>query len=247
MYDWNWFTPVSLSGEHPVTQLIVYFTVTDSLFLQEILHFLFGFCYFQTIEEVRVDHLTGCHIRKCSLVDINRTLLAFYNLNHRKIKLLCELPVTGIMSRYCHDRTGTIGHQNIIGDPYRNLLAVYRIDCTQTTKDHTCLILCKLSTLKIRLSCCHLTVLLDLIPVCDLILILIDQRMLRRDNHIGCSKQRVWTRCIDTKLLVLILQAKINLSSLRTSDPVLLGNLNLLNIIYIVQILDQLICIFCNL
>ena len=71
--------------------------------------------------------------------------------------------------------------------------------------------------------------------------------MLRRNNHIGCTKQCIRTCCINAELLILVLEGKVYLSTLRTADPVLLGNLYLLNIIHIIQILNELVCIFCDL
>ena len=128
MYDRNRLTPVSLSGEYPVTELIIYLTVSNALLLQKIFHLFLGFCDLQAIQKLGIDHLTGCHIRKCSFINIYRAFLSFDYLDHRQSKFLSKLPVTGIVRRYCHNSTCTIRHQHIIRDPYRNLLAIHRID-----------------------------------------------------------------------------------------------------------------------
>ena len=92
------------------------------------------------------------------------------------------------MRRHCHDRSGSVGHQNIIGNPDRNLLAVDRIDRGQTFDLHACLLLGKLCTLKIRFLRSRLAVCHNFIPVFDLALVLIDDRMFRGYNHVSNSE-----------------------------------------------------------
>ena len=94
------------------------------------------------------------------------------------MKFLCKLPVSLIMCRNCHDRTGTIAHQYIIRYPDRNFFSVDRIDCSQTVNCHTSLVFCKLRPLKIRLSGSLLAVCNDFLPVFNLILVLIQIWML---------------------------------------------------------------------
>ena len=147
------------------------------------------------------------------------------------------------MCRHCHNGTGTVAHQHVIRDPDRDLLAIDGIDRAKSVDLHARLILGKLRTLKVRLLGCKLTICDHLIPVLDLSLILVDQRMLRRDNHVGRTEQGIGTRRINAELILLACKGEIYLGALGLSDPVLLGNLYLFNIINRVKTLDQLLSI----
>ena len=71
--------------------------------------------------------------------------------------------------------------------------------------------------------------------------------MLWGHHHIGDTKKRVWTCRVDPQLLFLILQLKIYLSTIGTTDPVFLRNLHSLDVIYVIEIIDKFICILRNL
>ena len=71
--------------------------------------------------------------------------------------------------------------------------------------------------------------------------------MLRRNYHIGSSKQRIRTGGINPQDITLGC-TEIHLRAGRTSNPVFLGNFNTVNIIDVrqIQIVNQLLGIFCN-
>ena len=151
------------------------------------------------------------------------------------------------MRRHCHDCSGSVGHQNIIGNPDRNLLAVDRIDGGQTFDLHAGLLLGKLCSLKIRLLGCLVAVCRNHIPVFQFILVFVDDRMLRGYNHVSNTEQCIAAGRVYTKLILLALDGEIHLGALGFADPVLLGYLDALNIIYMIQSLDQLLGIIGNL
>ena len=151
------------------------------------------------------------------------------------------------MSRYCHDRTSTISHHNVVSNEDRNLLAVHRVDTHKTFDLHTCLILDKLCTLELGLLLAFRTVCLDGIHICNLVSIFIDQRMLRCDNHESYTEQCIWSCCINLKLLICSIDIEVYKCTSRLTNPVFLLLLYICRIVDILQALQKLICIFCNL
>ena len=148
------------------------------------------------------------------------------------------------MGRYCHDSAGTVGHQYIVGYPYGDLLAVDGIGSGQALNADTGLILGQLGTLEVGLLRSHLTICHDVIPVLDLVLIFIQNRMLRRYYHVGNTEQGIRSGGVNTQLLVLAGEGEIHFRTLGLTDPVLLGDFDTLDIIYGIQSLDQFVCIF---
>ena len=241
-YNRNRLTPVTLSGEYPVTQLEVFLRRTDTLFFQPIHNGRFRFCHRFAGEEPGIYQRSGSHIGECLFLHVT----ALNDFDNRKIKFLRKLPVTGVVGRYCHDGTGSVTHQYIIRYPDRNFFAIHRIDGRKTIDCHTGLVLGKLRTLKIRLSGSHLAVGNHLIPVFNLIFVFIQIRMLRGYNHVRHTKQRVRTSGINTQFLLFVLQGKIHLGTMGAANPVFLGNLHPLNVIQTVQIINQLVCVLRN-
>ena len=89
------------------------------------------------------------------------------------------------MCGHRHDGAGTVGHQYIVGNPYGNFLAVYRVYRSQTVQHNAGLVLCDFGSFKIGLLGCHFTVCHYVVPVFNGVFILIDKRMLRTHNHVG--------------------------------------------------------------
>ena len=107
MYDRDRLAPVTLTGEYPVTQLIIDSLVTDTSLLNHFRRFFFQYGRFHTIPLARVDHRAGClGIRLSHVLD----LFAIFcdNLDDRDIKFLCKLEVTVIVCRYAHDSACTV-------------------------------------------------------------------------------------------------------------------------------------------
>ena len=71
--------------------------------------------------------------------------------------------------------------------------------------------------------------------------------MLRGNDHICRSEQCIWSGRIDQKRLILVLDPERYLGALRASDPVFLGNLDLLNIVHMIETFDQLVRVVCDL
>ena len=83
----------------------------------------------QAVQEARIDHNAGIAVGEGFFLHI----AALDHFDNLAVELLCKLPVTVIVCRHCHDRTGTISHQYIIRNPYWDLCIVDRINCLETT------------------------------------------------------------------------------------------------------------------
>ena len=146
--------------------------------------------------------------------------LALENLNDGQRELLCELPVPVIVGRYCHDGTGTVADEYVVGDPDGDLLSVYRVDGIGTGED-TCLVLCEVCSFKIGLVFCGIEICFN----CFFLLgsrELFNKRMLRCDYHVCCAEERVTACCVNFKLLIELLKLEEYCGTLTSSDPVAL-------------------------
>ena len=119
-----------------------------------------------------------------------------------------------------HDCTGSVGHKNIVRNPDRNLLAIHGVCRSQSVNLHSRLILCKLGALEVRLLRRLLPVSHESVIIPDFILVLIDDRMLRGNNHVGRAEQSVRSRRVDAELILLARQGEIHFRTGGLSDPV---------------------------
>ena len=71
--------------------------------------------------------------------------------------------------------------------------------------------------------------------------------MLRGYNHVSNTEQCVTAGRVYTKLILLALDGEIHLGTLGFTDPVLLGYLDALNVVHMIQSLDQFLSIIGNL
>ena len=241
MYDRDRLTPVSLTVKRPVLHLVLNACLADTALLQFLKHTLDGILLICiAIQELGIDHLTVAGV--CLLLDV----ATLDDLNDVDAEFLCEIIVSLVMCRNCHDRACTVAHHDIVCDEDWNLLAIDRIDCCQSVDADTGLLLDKLCTLKLGLLCADITVCLNLTKILNLILILINQRMLRRDNHKGNAIKGIRSGRVNAKLLIQSVYLEIHKCSCRLSDPVDLLLLDICRIIYSIQSLEQLVCILRN-
>ena len=210
MNDGDRLAPVTLTGEYPVAKLEILFSLAYTLLGKPLSDGLFSLSYTFAIKKTGVYESSRLNISKRFVLHIS----AGDNLDDRQTKLLCKLPVSRIMCRNRHDSTGSVTHENIIRNPDRDLCIIHRIDRSQTLDNNTCFVLGKFGPLEVRLSCSLLTVLEDSIPVFDLVFIFIQIRMLRRNNHISSTKERIRSRGIDCELLLLAGKLEVDLSTI---------------------------------
>ena len=66
-------------------------------------------------------------MRSVFLKSLFGNIAAVQHLNNRQIKSLGKVIVTLVMRRHRHNCAGSVSHQHIIGNKYRNHFAVIRI------------------------------------------------------------------------------------------------------------------------
>ncbi|MPM73330.1 hypothetical protein SDC9_120310 [bioreactor metagenome] len=189
------FTPVPLPAENPVPELVVDRLCPQLMLFEPSKHGGNGILLVQAIKEgaVYVNAILGPRF----LLDIDLTL---ENFNDGQAELLGKLPVTGVMGRDCHDGTGTVADQDIVGNPDGNLLVVHRVDRKAATED-AALILGKVSALEVALAGACLKVGLDRLflafggQLCN-------KRMFWGYYHVGSTEERIGTSGIDFELLI---------------------------------------------
>jgi len=118
------------------------------------------------------------------------------------------------MRRNSHDRAGTVAHHDVVSRKDRDLLPVDRVDGSQPIQPDTSLVLDKLGALEFSLLGTLFAVILQLVPVPDLVLMLVEKRMLRRDNHKGDPKERVTPGCINAETVIGSLDREVDESTL---------------------------------
>ena len=150
------------------------------------------------------------------------------------------------MGRHRHDGACAVAHQYIIGNINGNLLAVYRIHRRHAVDTHTGLFLGKLRPFKIGFSGGLLSVSADLVPILQLVLIFVNDGMLRGYHHVGRPEQGIAAGGVNAQLILLILNGKVHLRAHGLADPILLGHLDTLHIVHRVKPLDQLVRILRN-
>ena len=107
-------------------------------------------------------------------------------------------------------------------------------------KNHTGLLLHQFGTFKIRLFRSLLSVTLHILPVSDLRLIFIQDRVFRRNYHISDTKQGIASCSINPQFIFFSRNGEIHFRPFGFSDPVFLGHGDLLHIVHTVKPFDQL-------
>ena len=146
VHDREWLAPVALTAEQPVAQLVVDGGLAASVAFEPLVHDALALVdRFDAVQiEIgagrvdvhavaheglgprrRVDRRPRLRCERTSLEPRGRRLL---NRRNGQAELAGELEVAFVAARNRHDRTGSVSHQYVVGDPDRNRLAVQRID-----------------------------------------------------------------------------------------------------------------------
>ena len=227
--DRDRLAPIPLPVECPVLHLVLYTGLADAFFLEERRHFRDGFLLGRdTVQKSGVDHLAVAGIR--FFFDV----AAFDDLNDVNAELLCEIVVALIVCRYRHDRTGAVAHHHVVGDVDRDFPAICRIDRRQPLNAHAGLILYELCPLKFRFLRAFFTIGVKRVCIGDLISVFIEDRMLRCNDHEGHAEHGIRTRGVDAQRIVTAGDLEIDKRTLGTTDPVLLLETDVRQIIDVV-------------
>ncbi len=142
-----------------------------------------------------------------------------YNFRNRQGKLFCKFPVPFIVSRNRHDRSETVSHQHVIGNPDRNLFSVGGIYGVSAGKDSALLLIHP--PVQFGLERCLFAVRRNIF----FFIVggyFVHKRMFGSENHVGCAENCVGTGGEHADLLRTSGDGEINFGSFRTADPVFL-------------------------
>ena len=135
--------PVPLARENPVPELIVYGLVTAFILFQELKHLVYCILLVKAVQPLGV-HMLAILGPGLGLNIYRR----FKNLDNRKVELFGKLPVPVVVGRYCHYGTGSVGDEDIVGNPDWNAVAIHRVYGIAAC-EHACLILCQVGALQV--------------------------------------------------------------------------------------------------
>ena len=100
LHDGNGLAPVTLAGEHPVTQLIVDLGMTDPVLLQVLDHGFLGLFHGHAGHKAGIDHDAGGHVGKGGLLHVHLfPALGDDDLKDGQAEMPWQSP-----SRGCHGR-----------------------------------------------------------------------------------------------------------------------------------------------
>ena len=225
--------PVTLARDQPVVQAIVHVLPADALLFQPVNHrgdagifAPFGVGDARAVERAAVDHHTGADVgflhRRAVQV---RLAFRLNDGDDLQVVLTGELEVALVVRRDSHDRSRTIGHQDVIRDPDRDARLVDRVDGI-TAGEHAGLLLIHRLALDVTLAGGLQFVGFHLLPV-FIAGHFIHQRMLRGEHHEGRAPQRIRPGGEDLHRIA-VFGVKDHRGPLGTSDPVGLQRLDAL-------------------
>ncbi len=228
------FAPVALTREDPVAQLVIDLFLADPVLDTVLFHGGDRLANGHAVHEAGVDHDAVVLGDK----GFFRHIAALDHLDDGQVELHGELPVALVMARHAHDAAGAVAHEDVVRDKDRNRSAVHGVDGTDAMEADTGFVLIQLAALEVGLLGCGGLIGGNLIPVGEDGLPLLKDRMLGRDDHIGHAVKGVGTGGVDGNL-VAVGHREDDLDAGGAADPVLLLDLDALDIIQIVQIVNE--------
>ena len=135
--DGDRLAPVTLAGEDPVAELEVDLRLADVLLRQVFRDGLLGVGDAHAVKEAGIDHHAGGAVRKGRLLHV----AALDDLDDLAAELLREFPVAVVMGRDGHDRTGSVGGEDIVRNEDGDLFAVHGVDALHAAELHAGLLL----------------------------------------------------------------------------------------------------------
>ena len=142
------------------------------------------------------------------------------------------------MTGHAHDDAGAVAHEDVVGDKDGQSLVghgVRRLDALQT---HAGLFLVQLAALKVGLVGGLVLIRCHGVPIFDVALPLLQQGVLRRDDHIGGAEQGVGAGGVHRHLIAHV-GVEGDLRTGGASDPVALLDLHALDVVHVLQIVNE--------
>ena len=204
--------PVALAGEDPVTEL----EVDGGFALAVCFKFLddLGFALVGTHAGVfaGVDHLAyggegefGAFFR------------AFDDLADGDVELSGKFEVAVVVGGDGHDGAGAVAHEDVVGDPDGDFLAVERVNAV-SARGYAGLFLGQVGAVTVRFQ----SRFADVFPDCGLLLRdgdIGDDRVFRGDDHVGSTEKGVGAGRIDGEVLVGAVYGEVDFRAFGAADP----------------------------
>ena len=244
----NRCTPITLTGNQPVTETIVDTALTKALSLSLVHNALHSSLNVHARELSRIyQHTSLVYIGLSHFLQLQLLVLWLESNNNIQLILLSKHPVTLILRRNTNNRTSTVLSQYIISNPDFYLVAVKWVYRIKAGKD-TFLFGLRGGTLQLRLILSLLTESLNLLSLWIVLTNLFNQRMLCCQGQEGNTIYSIRTGGISSNLLSQLWNLQIELQALTAANPVFLHGLySIRPALQEIQILQQYISIISNL
>ncbi len=144
-HDRDRLAPIALARENPVAKLEVDFRAADALLLQISDDLLFCVFNGKPVQDPGIYHNARRAVGVCFFLYVP----AFDDFDDRQTEFFREVPVAGVVGRNGHDRSGPVGHEDVVGKENRNFFSGNRIDPVDSFQAYTRLFLGKLGALEI--------------------------------------------------------------------------------------------------
>ena len=235
----NRLAPVTLAVECPVLHLVLDALLADAALLEELEHFFYRlFLVVRSVEEIGIYHLTVAGV--CFFFNV----AALDDLDDVNAERLCKIPVALVVGGNSHNGAGAVAHHDIVGDEYRDLLAVDGIDCGESAELDAGLVLDKLSALELGLFAAFGAVVRDLVHVRDAVSVLVDERMLGSHDHECDAEKGVGAGGVYAQRLISSREGEVDECAGRAADPVLLLSLYISREVDMLESVKQLVGVF---
>ena len=182
--------PIALAGDQPVPQAVVHRALADAAFFQIGNRFIESLLAGRAGQRAGVDHVALGRDRFGHLVRHDRVqIFGLDDHDDRQVIFAGEFKVALVVRGHGHDRAGAIAHQDVVGDPDRDSLAVDGVDGIAAGEDAGLFAVGGLA-LDIAHQCGFLLIGFDrgFLPGCGQ---LCDQLVFRRQHHEGGAPERV--------------------------------------------------------
>jgi len=153
------FAPITLTRKQPVAQFVIDRAFTETVLFKPRCDFPDRLSRWQAINNRRID---------CDpFADESNRIFAAQRLHHfanGQMEFSRKLEVAFVVSGHAHNRAGSITKQDIIANPDRNPLVVYRIDCV-SAGENARLFLRQFRSFQVALARCPLAIVAHSWPV----------------------------------------------------------------------------------
>ena len=142
------------------------------------------------------------------------------------------------MARNAHDNAGAVAHEDVVGNKHGQRLVRHGVHDLDALETDAGLFLVELAALEVGLVRSLFLISGDGVPVGDVRLPLLEQRVLGRDDHVRRAEERVGTGGVNRDIVADV-GLERDLGTSGAADPVALLGLDALDVIHIIQIVDQ--------